>query len=91
MEHYNKINTDIYLREFAIKVDRFPMLHETISMNSKTKKKLFPQRICAPFIDDIPLKYYCGKEILINENLQDGILIFGKYYDIGNNINNLKE
>ena len=91
MKHYNKINTDIYLREFTMRVDRFPMLHETISMNSKTKKKLFSQKICTPFTKDIPLKYYCGKEILINENLQDDIVMFGKYYDIGNNINNLKE
>lgn len=39
MEGYKK-GTQLYLEEFIRNVDKFPMLHETISMNSHTKDKL---------------------------------------------------
>lgn len=82
MECYRK-GTQLYLKEFIRNVDIFPMLHETISMNSHTKDKLLTtSNIC--IADSSLLKFYCGKTILINEDLEDDVVVLGKYYNIVN-------
>lgn len=82
MGKYND-GSKLYLAEFARNVDKFPMLHETISANSRTKEKLFPNTNI--WAGDTPhLRYIYGKEILINENLEDDVVMFGKYYNIVN-------
>ena len=82
MKGYKK-GTQLYLEEFIRNADKFPMLHEIIFMNSHTKDKLLTtSNIC---IANSPLlKFYCGKTILINEDLEDDVIVLGKYYNIVN-------